>query len=115
MDQSLGRLDFVAAAEAIRAVVSRANRYVEENAPWKLAKTDRDRLATVMYTLVEIERLVAAVLAPFMPGTAVRMLEQLGSPGLVARSWGVLPPGTVVSAQPTPLFPRIEVGVAVAH
>jgi methionyl-tRNA synthetase len=113
--QALGRIDFVAAAEAIRAVVSRANRYVEENAPWKLAKTDRDRLATVMYTLAEIERLVAVVVSPFMPKTSGRMLEQLGTNGLVSREWGALSPGTVVVAQPTPLFPRIEVGVALAH
>jgi methionyl-tRNA synthetase len=115
VSQALTGLEFVAAGEAIRAVVTRANRYVEENAPWKLAKTDRDRLATVMYTLAETERLVAIVVSPFMPTTAERILEQLGTPGLVSRSWGSTPPGTQVVDVPTPLFPRIEAGVALPN
>ena len=115
VDQALGRLDFVMGGEAIRAVVARANRYVEENAPWKLAKVDRDRLATVMYTLAETERLIGVVISPFMPATSDRMLEQLGTPGNRSLDWGSLEPGTVVSSQPTPLFPRIEVDVALAH
>jgi methionyl-tRNA synthetase len=112
IDAELDRLDFVAAAESIRAVVGRANRYVEENAPWKLARTDRERLATVMYTLTEAERLIAVALTPFMPTTSGRMLAQLGASAWRARSWGELSPGTNVAEQPTPLFPRIEAGVA---
>ena len=112
VNRSLGSLEFVEAAEAIRGVVSRANQYVEVNAPWKLARTDVDRLATVIYTLAEAERLIAVVLGPFMPQTSERMLAQLGTPALISRNWGALAPGTSVVAQPTPLFPRIEASVA---
>ena len=115
VDRALTGLEFVAAGDAIRAVVSRANRYVEENAPWKLAKTDRDRLATVMYTLAETERLVAVVVSSFMPIAAEKILEQLGTPGQLSRSWGLTNPGTNVVGVPTPLFPRIEAGVAVPN
>jgi methionyl-tRNA synthetase len=115
MDTAFRALEFVAASDAIRAVVSRANRYVEETAPWKLARGDVDRLATVLYTLAEVERLVAVALWPFMPMTSNRMLEQLGVAGLVSSTWGELAPGTKVAAQPVPLFPRIEAGVALPH
>ncbi len=110
VDHALSALEFVAAADAIHAVVSRANRYVEETAPWKLARTDPDRLATVLATLAATERCLAVALWPFMPTTAERMLTQLGVPGQFARSWGQIPSGTKVTSQPTPLFPRIEVG-----
>ncbi|HLZ09742.1 MAG TPA: class I tRNA ligase family protein, partial [Chloroflexota bacterium] len=115
VDRALANLEFVAAGDAIRAVVSRANRYIEENAPWKLAKTDRDRLATVMYTLAETERLIAVVISPFMPVAAEKILDQLGTPGQVSHSWGTTGPGTTVVEVPTPLFPRIEAGVAVPN
>jgi methionyl-tRNA synthetase len=111
LDEAFATLDFVAAAEAIRAVVSRANRFVEETTPWKLAKSDAARLDTVLYTLAETERLVALALQPFMPGTTERMLDQLG--GADRRTgWGGLAAGTRVIALPQPLFPRIEVGAA---
>ena len=108
VDHALDALEFVAAADSIRAVVSRANRYVEETAPWKLAKADADRLATVLYTLAETERLVAIAIQPFMPDTAQRMLDQLGVAGLTDTQWGGIPSGTRVTSQPTPLFPKIE-------
>lgn len=108
VDHALDALEFVAAADSIRAVVSRANRYVEETAPWKLAKTDPDRLATVLYTLAETERLVAIAIQPFMPDTAQRMLDQLGVAGRTDTQWGGIPAGTRVTSQPTPLFPKIE-------
>ncbi|HVC34633.1 MAG TPA: methionine--tRNA ligase [Chloroflexota bacterium] len=108
IDRALEALEFVAAADAIRAVVARANRYVEEMAPWKLARADRERLATVLYVLVEAERLVGVALWPFMPSTSDQMLEQLGTSGQLAWTWGQTAPGTRVSGQPRPLFPRTE-------
>lgn len=115
IDRDLASLQFVSAVESVRAVVSRANRYVEESAPWKLARDDRGRLGTVLYTLADAERLVALALWPFMPSTSNRMLAQLGVVVLTSRSWGELTPGTRVTEQPTPLFPRIEVGVALSR
>jgi methionyl-tRNA synthetase len=110
MDHAFAALEFVAAGDAIRAVVTRANRYIEETAPWKLAKTDPARLDTVLAMLAEAERLIAVAWAPFLPETSARMLEQLGAPGLLTPTWGHLPPGTRVTPQPRPLFPRIEAG-----
>ncbi|HUX86591.1 MAG TPA: methionine--tRNA ligase [Chloroflexota bacterium] len=115
MNRAFDRLEFVAAADAVRAVVSRANRFVEETAPWKLAKSDRLRLNTVLATLAETERLIAVALAPFMPTTSERMLDQLGATGVLAPTWGCLTPGSHVAPQPQPLFPRIETGVVTHH
>jgi methionyl-tRNA synthetase len=74
-----------------------------------------DRLATVRYTLAEVERLIAVALWPFMPATSDRMLDQLGVPGRVSSTWGQIAPGTKVAGQPALLFPRIEAGVALPH
>ncbi len=115
IDRALDDLDFVTAADAIRAVVSRANRYVEETAPWKLAKGDLERLTTVLYVLVETERLVGVALWPFMPATSEKVLDELGVAGQLSRTWGVTPVGSRVSAQPRPLFPRIEIGAGLTH
>jgi methionyl-tRNA synthetase len=115
MDTAFRALEFVAASDALRAVVSRANRYVEETAPWKLARTDPARLGTVLYTLAEVERLIAVALWPFMPSTSEQMLYQLGVPENTSTDWGQLTPGTKVAAQTALLFPRIEAGVALPH
>jgi methionyl-tRNA synthetase len=112
LDHAFGALEFVAAADAVRAVVSRANRYVEETAPWRLARSDQERLATVLYTLAETERLLAIALGPFLPTIMSRMLDQLGAGAERSSVWGQLTPGMRVTTQPSPLFPRIEVGVA---
>jgi methionyl-tRNA synthetase len=111
VEREIGELAFVGATDAIRAVVTRANRYVEETAPWKLARSDQDRLSTVLYVLAETERLIAGELAPFMPSAASRMLSQLGAVEKLAPTWGALAAGSRVASQPTPLFPRIEAGV----
>src|SRR5207245_825210 len=86
LDHAFGALDFTAAAEAIRAVVTRANRYVDETAPWKLATADPVRLNTVLYTLTEAERLIAIGLSAFLPTTAERMLTQLGTTAALSTS-----------------------------
>lgn len=109
--RELSTLEFVSAADSIRSVVTRANRYVEETAPWKLNKSDQERLTTVLYNLAEAERLIALALEPFMPKTSRAMLEQLGASDLLGQAWGQLAAGTKVSDQPRPLFPRIDTGV----
>lgn len=115
IDRALEKLEFVAAADAIHAVVTRANRYVEEMAPWKLAKSDRERLASVLYNLVEAERLIAVAVWAFMPSTSEKILDQLGAAGQVSATWGQIAPGTRVSAHPQPLFPRIETGAGLTR
>lgn len=95
VERALDRLEFSVALEAIRTVVSQANRYIDQTQPWALAKTDREQLAVVLATLREAIRLIALELRPFMPSSAERMLRQIGADS-----------GTVEKA--SPLFPRIE-------
>ncbi len=106
---------FHTALERISAVVRHGNRYVEDNAPWQLAKSnDAERLDTVLYNLVETLRLVALQLLPFMPGKAGAMLAQImgeqvmGTVGLHDQGgWGLLQAGHAC-ARPSPVFPRLE-------
>ncbi|MEW6220686.1 MAG: methionine--tRNA ligase [Thermodesulfobacteriota bacterium] len=104
---------FHRALAAVWEVVGRANRYIVTNAPWELAKDpgQSGRLATILYHLLETLRLVGLTLAPFLPGTANRLLELLGTGGPVelARDgqWGRLAPGQSLGA-PQALFPRLD-------
>ncbi|MHB8157968.1 MAG: class I tRNA ligase family protein, partial [Desulfocucumaceae bacterium] len=100
---------------AVWRLVSRANKYVDETAPWTLAKNpeNRDRLNTVMYNLTEAVRIITVLTEPFMPLVGPRVWPLLGiadRPELCAWKslvWGKLPPGTVVRRGEA-LFPRIE-------
>jgi methionyl-tRNA synthetase len=115
-----GELRKVALHKALMAlweVIDGANKYIDTQAPWALAKdaSQQDRLQTVLFVLAEILRQTAVLLAPFLPQTARSMLEQLGCrPEKESLSWeeelvwGRLAPGTQVARGPA-LFPRIEV------
>ncbi len=100
---------------AIGRLVARANKYIEETAPWTLAKDpdNREQLATVMYNLAESYRMVTVMLTPFMPGFPARVWAQLGIGDRAdlhsweSLTWGRIPPGTEIS-RGQPLFPRIE-------
>lgn len=117
-EQELERLDFAGALAAIWEVVDRANKYVDEAAPWNLAREKQtERLHTVLYHLVETLRVLTVLLAPFMPGLPPRVWPQLGleaAPQLQEwesiHRWGSFPPGAKVKRK-APLFPRQE-GVA---
>ncbi|MCB9960369.1 MAG: methionine--tRNA ligase [Rhodospirillaceae bacterium] len=101
---------FHTALERIWAVVSQANRYVDEQAPWALRKTDPARMATVLYVLADTVRHVAILLQPVMPDAMARLLDQLGVPA-DARSFAALAdgpglaPGTPLP-KPQGVFPR---------
>ena len=71
-----------AALEEVFKVISRANKYIDETAPWVLAKDEanRDRLATVMYNLLEALRICTQLLTPFMPESTAKAADQLGVP-----------------------------------
>ena len=96
-------------------LISRANKYIDETAPWVLAKEEanRPRLATVLYHLLECLRISATLLAPFMPDTAEKVRVQIGA-DKEAFSWekaaviGVLPAQVTVEKGEA-LFPRIDV------
>jgi methionyl-tRNA synthetase len=109
-------LAFNKALMSIWEIVNGANKYIDESAPWALAKEEKDRprLATVLYGALESLRLLALLLAPFMPSTSEKMWSQLGieenlwDQNLKENgTWGGLKPGGRV-AKPVPLFPRID-------
>lgn len=104
---------FNRALQAVWEVISLANKYIVANAPWELAKDPgrADRLATVLFHLVETLRLIALLVEPIMPGTAEKMRAALGltgKPDLITQgSWGQSVPGTrLVPGEP--LFPRMD-------
>jgi methionyl-tRNA synthetase len=110
----------LAVHEAIAAawtLVRRANQYIEETAPWKLAKSPEDarRLASVMNALLESVRLAALLLTPIMPGKCAEIRERLRSDtsesalSLDQARWdpAAFRPGAQL-VRPEPLFPRIE-------
>ena len=96
-------------------LVTRANRYVEENAPWTLAKKqDMGRLGSVLYNLAESLRLIGVYLYPVMPSTAQKIWNGIGMDKQLTRcrlseeqGWGGLGPGSAVRSGEQ-LFPRIE-------
>ena len=99
------------------AFLDQVNRYLETRAPWKAAK-DPDTAASVptaLYTSCESLRVIALLLAPFLPDTAPVILERLGIPDALASAklpddaarWGLLVPGTPTT-KGSPLFPRVE-------
>ena len=114
VSNSLAKLrehDLQGALVTIWELVNRANLYVEQTQPFKLAKDPAQaaRLDEVLYNLVESCRILAVLLAPFIPDTAQRIFNQLrlaGSPAdFSLATWGGLPAGHVVGS-PEPLFPR---------
>ena len=94
--------------EEVWKVIRAANGYIDRQAPWALARTDKARMGAVLRVLADALRAIATVLQPFMPGSMARMLDQLGVPA-VARSIAdlatPLPDGTPLPA-PQGVFPR---------
>ena len=104
---------FQNALAEIFKVISRANKYIDENAPWVLAKSEesKPRLARVLYNLLETVRICAGLLTPFMPDTAAEIARRLGGAPMDYDSlgeFGVLNHEAAVVAGPA-LFPRIDV------
>ncbi len=97
----------------IWGVVNRANQYVDQTAPFKLAKdpSQSGRLDEVLYNLAETCRILAVMLWPFLPGTAEKITQQLGLTSLPDKldraAWGGLGAGHRIG-EPQPLFPRRE-------
>ena len=94
-------------------VISRANKYIDENAPWVLAKSEENkpRLARVLYNLLETVRICGGLLTPFMPDTAAEIARRLGGARMdwdSLGSFGLLDPQVAAVAGPA-LFPRIDV------
>ena len=110
-----------AALEEIFKVISRANKYIDENAPWTLAKDESKcaRLASVMYNLLESLRICTCLLVPFMPESCKKAFAQIGADESVqswdsAAVWGSLPADVAVTKGDT-LFPRIDMNKELAE
>ena len=102
------------ALEEVFKVISRANKYIDETAPWVLAKDEanKPRLAAVMYNLLEALRICTQLLTPFMPDSTAKAAVQIGVPEELrtwdaAGEWGALPADVTVHKGDT-LFPRID-------
>lgn len=108
-------MDAFCIADAVEKVVNlakRSNKYIDETAPWALAKDEskKDRLGTVLYNLLESIRFIAVQLKPFMPDTAAEILKQINcdvDSYESLKAFGALKVGTRVN-EPVPLFNRID-------
>ncbi|NPD30664.1 methionine--tRNA ligase [Eggerthellaceae bacterium zg-1084] len=114
-DRCMTEVDFTGAAAAVQRLASRVNLYVEESAPWNLAKSPdtADQLAAVLYNALEAIRVIGLFMAPFMPSTSAEAWRRLGLDlksvdGIQeAAVWGRLPAGNSVQVG-EPLFPRLD-------
>lgn len=95
------------AIDAIFDVLRRSNKYIDETMPWSLAKEEdkKDRLATVLYHLLESIRVCGTLLSPFMPDTSVQILKQLNQEDLTPT---FVRGKTYHVSSPSPLFARID-------
>ena len=116
-DACMTDVDFTGAAAAAQELASRVNLYVEESAPWNLAKSEETQgeLAFVLYNALESCRILALFFAPFMPNTSAEVFRRLGLGDVTAvtdieaaSAWGQLPAGNAVE-KGDPLFPRLDV------
>lgn len=113
--QAMDNMEITAALKSVWQLIGRANKYIDETAPWVLAKDEAqaERLRTVMYNLAEVLRIVAIMIAPFIPHTSPKIYQQLGLsvPQEFLHAdmvWGGLLDGTKV-CKGEPLYPRIEI------
>ena len=111
-EEQMEKYAFQNALNEIFKVISRANKYIDENAPWVLAKDEaqKPRLAKVLYNLLETVRICAGLLQPFMPDTAAEIAKRLGNADLsweTLNAFGTLDAQIATVAGPA-LFPRID-------
>ncbi len=115
MAAHMEKLEFHNALAAIWQIVAKANKYIDEAAPWALNKNgETDKLATVLYNMAEALRFSTIMLAPFMPNTPAKVWAQLGlTQNSEIHTWdsltyGQIPQGVTVN-RGEPIFPRLEV------
>ena len=120
-EAEMEHFQFQNALEQIFKTIQRANKYIDENAPWTLAKdpANRARLAAVMYNLLETIRICAVLLTPFIPDSAEKIFDQIGACPCCrtwekANVWGSLRPDVTVHKGEA-LFPRIDAEKALAE
>ena len=108
-DQFMESYRFDEAVKTAWQLVDAANKYVDDNKPWALAKTDQEKLAMVLYNLLEVIRLSAVLLEPIIPESTQKIFDILGlsAPQARSREWGVLSTDAIIKSGDI-LFPRVE-------
>ena len=118
-EEQMEKYQFQNALAEVFKVISRANKYIDENAPWILAKDEarKARLARVMYNLLETVRICGALVEPVMPATTAKIMERIGAAEYgwdSLATFGVLAADTAVTAGEA-LFPRIDMAKELAE
>ncbi|MGT2754226.1 methionine--tRNA ligase [Streptococcus ovis] len=118
--KNMDAVDYPRALEAVWNIIARTNKYIDETAPWVLAKEDGDKeqLAAVMAHLAASLRVVAHLIQPFMMETSNAIMEQLGLGSefdLENLALSGLPTGVTVVAKGTPIFPRLDMEEEIAY
>ena len=118
--KQMNAVDYPRALEAVWNIISRTNKYIDETAPWVLAKEDGDKeqLAAVMAHLAASLRVVAHLIQPFMMTTSNAIMEQLGLPvtfDLENLELSGFPENVTVVSKGTPIFPRLDMDEEIAY
>jgi len=122
-EENMEKMQFSVVLADLWTLVSRTNKYIDETAPWVLAKdeADKPKLASVMLCLAESLRQIAVMLQPFMTTTPNRIIEQLGLDETYL-AWetietfgNTIPANIKVAEKGTPIFPRLDVEVEIAY
>ena len=118
--KQMNAVDFPRALDAVWNIISRTNKYIDETAPWVLAKEDGDKeqLAAVMAHLAASLRVVAHLIQPFMMNTSNAIMEQLGLGldfDLENLTLAGFPENVTVVAKGTPIFPRLDMDEEIAY
>ena len=118
--KQMNAVDYPRALEAVWNIISRTNKYIDETAPWVLAKEDGDKeqLAAVMAHLAASLRVVAHLIQPFMMNTSNAIMEQLGLDldfDLENLTLAGFPENVTVVAKGTPIFPRLDMEEEIAY
>ena len=118
--KQMNAVDFPRALDAVWNIISRTNKYIDETAPWVLAKEDGDKeqLAAVMAHLAASLRVVAHLIQPFMMTTSNAIMEQLGLSGafdLENLELSGFPDNVTVVSKGTPIFPRLDMDEEIAY
>ena len=118
--KQMNAVDYPRALEAVWNIISRTNKYIDETAPWVLAKEDGDKeqLVAVMAHLAASLRVVAHLIQPFMMNTSNAIMEQLGLGldfDLENLTLAGFPENVTVVAKGTPIFPRLDMDEEIAY
>ncbi|MEE1325820.1 MAG: methionine--tRNA ligase subunit beta, partial [Streptococcus sp.] len=118
--KQMNAVDYPRALDAVWSIISRTNKYIDETAPWVLAKDEakRDELAAVMAHLAASLRVVAHLIQPFMMTTSNAIMEQLGLGAnfdLENLALSGFPEGVKVVAKGTPIFPRLDMEAEIEY